>query len=178
MPDPWDEMNEDMARVEREARRDQEAAEAEAQQLHRASRTMTDVAWEAMQQGRTLQLRWAGGDFSGVPTAAVGDLIVIRTEEGAAAVNVPALGSIEAMSDKTEDGTAGDRTVESFGAWCRMVGGKPVRAHLLGGRTVEGTLSAVAADHLLIKTRHGSNAALARDQVVMVSVAGDPFLAL
>ena len=74
MPDVWDEMDGVAGRVEREARREQEAAEAEAQQLQLASRTLTDVAWAAMQQGRRVQLRWIGGEMAGVPIAAIGDL--------------------------------------------------------------------------------------------------------
>ena len=178
MPDVWDEMDGVAGRVEREARREQEAAEAEARQLQLASRTLTDVAWEAMQQGRRVQLRWLGGELTGVPLAAVGDLVVIRTDEGAAGINVAVLGSVETTGEKADRGSTGDRTVESFIAWCRMIEARPVRVAVIGGGIVDGVLLAVASDHLLIMNRHGDEVAVARTQVAAVSVAGDPFLAL
>ena len=177
MPDVWDEMDGVAGRVEREARREQEAAEAEAQQLQLASRTLTDVAWAAMQQGRRVQLRWIGGEMAGVPTAAVGDLIVIRTDDGSAGINVIVLNSIEATGERVETGAVGDRTVESFIAWCRMVGEQQVRVAVMGGRDVDGVLVAVASDHLLIRTRHGTDVAVMQSQVAAVSVAGDLFFA-
>jgi len=177
MPDLWDEMNGAAGRVEREARREQEAAEAEARQLQLASRTLTDVAWEAMQQGRRVQLRWIGGELAGVPTAAVGDLIVIRTDDGSAGINVIVLNSVEATGERVETGTTGDRTVESFIAWCRMAGEHQVRVAVMGGRVVDGVLVAVASDHLLIRTRHGNDVAVMQSQVAAVSVVGDLFIA-
>ena len=177
MPDVWDEMNGVAGSVEREARREQEVAEAEAQQLQLASRTLTDVAWEAMQQGRQVRLRWIGGEMAGVPVAAVGDLIVIRTEDGSAGVNAIVLNSIETTREGVETGTVGDRTVESFIAWCRMVGERQVRVAVMGGRVVDGVLTAVASDHLLIRTRHGTDVAVMQSQVAAVSIAGDLFVA-
>ena len=177
MPDVWDEIDGVTGRVEREARREQEAAEAEAQQLQLASRTLTDVAWAAMQQGRRVQLRWVGGEMAGVPIAAIGDLIVIRTDDGSAGINVIVLNSIEATGERIETGAVGDRTVESFIAWCRMVGEQQVRVAVVGGRVVDGVLVAVASDHLLVKTRHGNDVAVMQSQVAAVSVAGDLFLA-
>lgn len=178
MSDVWDEMDEAASQAEREARREQAAAEAEALELHLASRTLTVVAWEAMQQGRRVQLRWIGGELAGVPLAAIGDLVVIHTDEGAAGVNVGALNSVEVWGEKVEDGSAGDRTVESFVAWCRMIQGRPVHVAIRGGTTIDGVLVAVAPDHLLIRTRHGNDVGAARTQVVAVSVAGDAFLAI
>ena len=160
------------------ARREQEAAEAEAQQLHLASRSLTDVAWEAMQQGLRVHLRWIGGELAGLPIAAVGDLVVMRTDEGAAGINAEFLGSVETIGEEADRGSAGDRTVESFIAWCRMIEARPVRVAVIGGSIVDGTLAAVASDHLLLRTRHGNEIAVARTQVAAVSVAGDPFLAL
>jgi hypothetical protein len=171
-------MEEAAGRVERQARREQAAAEAEARQLHLASRTLTDVVWEAMQQGHRIRLTWPGGDLTGVPSAAVGDLVVVRTEVGAAGANVPVVSSVEVVERNVDRGSAGDRTVESFVAWCRMVEGRQVRIAMLGGREVEGTLVATATDHLLVRSRHDDQMALARSQVAAVSVAGDPFLPL
>jgi hypothetical protein len=114
--------------------------------------------------------------MAGVPIAAVGDLVVIRTDDGAAGINVAALSSVEITGESTGRGSVGDRTVESFIAWCRMIGDRPVRVAVTGGRIVEGVLVAVASDHLLIRARHGNDVAVTRIQAVAVSVAGDPFL--
>lgn len=178
MSDVWDEMDGVAGRVEREARREQAAIEAEARQLQLASRTLTDVAWEAMQQGRPVQLRWIGGELAGVPLAAVEDLIVMQTDDGAAGVNVAVLASVETTGERADRGSVGDRIVESFIAWCRMIDARPVKVAVVGGRFVEGVLVAVGTDHLLIRTRHGDDVAVARAQVAAVSVAGDPFLAI
>lgn len=177
MPDMWDEMDDTAGRIEREARREQTEMEADAYQLHLASRTMAEVAWAAMQQGDRIRLSWPGGAVVGVPSAAVGDLIVVSTESGAAGVNTAVVSAIEVADRGFGRGSAGDRTVESFVALCRMVEGRPIRAHMVGGRSVEGTLVATAKDHLLVGTSDG-NVALARNQVAAVSVAGELFLAL
>ena len=61
MPDVWDEMDEAASRAEREIRREQAAAEMEAHQLHLASRSLTYLVWEAMQQGDRVEnvvARW------------------------------------------------------------------------------------------------------------------------
>lgn len=178
MPDVWDDMEDAASQVEREARRGQAAAEAEAMELHLASRTLTVVVWEAMQQGRRVRIQWVGGELVGVPLAAVGDLVVIGTDAGAAGANMEAVSQVEITQEKSGDGSAGDRTVESFVAWCRMIQSRPVRVAVVGGRMVEGVLVAVAPDHLLIRSRHGTDIAVAQSQVAVVSVAGDPFLAV
>lgn len=171
----WDEMNGVGGRVEREARREQAAAEVEARQLQLSSRMIADVAWEAMQQGRRVHVRWVGGEMIGVPTAAVGDLIVVPTDVGAAGINVVALSSVEVIGASTDRGSVGDRTVESFVAWCRMLLGRAVRVAVNGGAMVEGDLAAVATDHLLVRTRHGSDVAVSQAQAAAVSVVGEPF---
>jgi len=178
VPDVWDEMNEKGSGAEREARREQAAAEADAHQLRLASRSLTDVAWEAMQHGDRVRLSWSGGEATGIPSAAANDLVVIPTDDGAKAVNTSVLSTIEVTERAVTRGSAGDRTVESFVAWSRMIEGRDVRIDLVGSRSVEGTLIAVATDHLLVRGRHGSEVALARSQVAAISVAGDPFLSL
>jgi hypothetical protein len=59
-----------------------------------------------------------------------------------------------------------------------MVEGRQVRIQMTGGREVEGTLAATAYDHLLVRSHHGDEVALARSHVAAISVAGDPFLSL
>lgn len=177
MPDVWDEMDETAGRIEREARREQAEMEADAHQLHLASRTMVEVAWASMQQGDRIRLWWVGGSVAGVPSAAVGDLIVVATESGAAGVNASVVSAIEVADRSFGRGSSGDRTVESFIALCRMVEGRPVRVHMVGGRSVEGTLVATAKDHLLLHASDG-DIALARSQIAAISVAGELFLAL
>lgn len=178
MPDVWDEMDEAASRAEREIRREQAAAEMDAHQLHLASRSLTYLVWEAMQQGDRVRMSWPGGSTEGVPAAAVGDLVVIQTSHRTEAVNVAAVSTVDLVERRVGPGSAGDRTVESFIAWCRMAEGRLVRIAVVGGQPVEGTLLANAADHLLVQTRHGDQVAVARSQTAAVSVAADPFLAL
>lgn len=173
MQDPFTDGGEGLDRVEREARREQAAGEAEAEKLRLASRSLADVAWEAMQQGHTIRVSWIGGDAQGVPQAATGDLVVFTTDEGMRAVNVDALLAVDVLERGVGPGSAGDRTVGSFVAWCRMAEGREVKVDLVGGRRVEGRLVATASDHLLVRTRHGGESALARGQVAAVSVVGD-----
>lgn len=71
-----------MGRVERQARRDQLEEEAGAEQLRLMSRSLTEVAWEAMQQGHRIRLTWSGGETQGVPSTAVDDLVVLPVEHG------------------------------------------------------------------------------------------------
>ncbi|GBE23244.1 hypothetical protein BMS3Bbin01_02628 [bacterium BMS3Bbin01] len=174
VPDVWDEMQEVGERAERDARREQTVAEAEARKLHLATRSVTDLVWEAMQQGHRVRFSWPGGEAVGVPSAAVGDLVVIQTERGARALNTAALSAVEVTEKKASRGSPGDRTVESFVAWIRMVEGRDARVDMRGGRWYEGTVLATASDHILLRGRHGDEIAVARSQIAAISVAGDP----
>lgn len=176
--DPWDEAEESMGPVEREARRDQIEGEAEARQLHLASRSLVDVAWEAMQQGHRIRITWTGGEVQGVPSAAVEDLVVIPASDGVHAVNVTAVSTIEVIERRAGDGSVGDRTLGSFLALCRLVEGSPVTCHLLGGRRLDGVLETTAKDHLYVRTSSGAETAAARSQVAALSVFGDFALSL
>lgn len=178
MPDPWDEADEAMGRVERQARRDQVEEEAEAERLRLMKRSLTDVVWEAMQQGHRIVLSWTGGEARGVPSAAVTDLVLVPTEQGTTAVHLETVSTIEVVERRATAGSPGDRTLGSFVAFCRMVEGGPVTCELVGGRKVEGTLLATATDHLYIRTAGGVEFAAARGQVAAISVAGDFYFSL
>lgn len=175
MPDPWDDAEEAMSRAERQARRDQVEEEVEAERLRLMKRSLTDVAWEAMQQGHRVRLMWAGGAVQGVPLAAFGDLVVLKLEEQVVAVNLGAVISVELVERRAGLGSTGDRTVESFVAFCRMVEGIHVTCHMAGGGRVAGTLVATATDHLYIRPSTGGEVAVVRSQVAALSVAGDFF---
>lgn len=162
-----------MGPVERQARRDQIEGEAEAHQLHLASRSLVELAWEAMQQGHRVRLTWVGGEVQGVPSAALEDLVIIRGEDRAQAVNLEVVSTIEGVERRVAGGSAGDRTVGSFVALCRLVEGSPVACHMLGGRRIDGVLVATAGDHLYIRTSSGAEVAAARSQVAALSVFGD-----
>ena len=165
-----------MGRVERQARRDQVEEEAEAERLRLMSRSLTEVAWEAMQQGHRIRLTWPGGELQGIPTAAVGDLVLLSFEQGVQAVNLDVVATIEVTERRAGRGSSGDRMLESFVAFCRMVEGGQVSCVMVGGRRVDGVLVATATDHLYIRTSTGSDTAAARTQVAAISVAGDfPF---
>lgn len=173
MPDPWDDAEEAMSRAERQARRDQVEEEAEAERLRLMRRSLTDVAWEAMQQGHRIRVAWPGETNQGIPAAAVGDLVILRFDQGVVAVNVGAVSSLEIVERRAGSGTTGERTVESFVAFCRMAEGTHVSCHVVGGGSVDGTLVATATDHLYIRPTTGGEVAVARSRVATVSVAGD-----
>jgi hypothetical protein len=176
VPDPWDDAEEAMSRAERQARRDQVEEEAEAERLRLMKRSLTDVAWEAMQQGHRIRLTWPGGADEGIPTAAFGDLVVLRLEQRVVAVNLDAVTAIEVVERGAGRGSTGDRTVESFVAFCRMVEGTHVSCHTVGNDRVDGTLVATATDHLYIRPSTGGEVAVVRSRVATISVAGDfPF---
>lgn len=172
-PDPWDEAEESMGPVERQARRDQIEGEVEAHQLHLASRSLIDVVWDAMQQGHRVRITWIGGETQGVPSAAIEDLVVLPAEDGIQAVNLEAISTVEVIERRVGEGSSGDRILGSFVALCRLVEGSPVTCHLLGGRRVDGHLVATAQDHLYVRTGSGAEVAAARTEVAALSVAGD-----
>jgi hypothetical protein len=178
MADPLDELRDEGSAVEREFRRDQAAAEAEAFQLQRATRSMVRMAWEAMQRGGRIRVAWLGGEVSGVPIAAVGDLIVVPTETHQVGINIGSVSLVSMLDGTGGEGSVGDQTVGSFVAWTRMLEGRPVRVSMVGGETIEATLIATAVDHLLVRTRSGDETAFATRAVAAVSVVGDPFLAI
>lgn len=162
-----------MGPVERQARRDKIEGEAEARQLHLATRSLAGVAWEAMQRGDRIRITWDGGDCLGVPTTALEDLVVMPADGGVNAVNLEAVTTIEMVERRVAEGSTGDRSLGSFVAFCRLVEGSPVACQLIGGRRVDGVLVATAQDHLYIRPSSGSGMAVARPQITALSVFGD-----
>lgn len=162
-----------MSRAERQARKDQVEEEAEAERLRLMKRSLTDVAWEAMQQGHRIRLSWPGGATQGIPATAVGDLVILRFDQGIVAVNLDAITSLEVVERRAGSGSTGERTVETFVAFCRMVEGTHVSCQMVGGGTVDGTLVATATDHLYISPASGGEVAVARSHVAAISAAGD-----
>jgi hypothetical protein len=173
VPDPWDDAEEAMSRAERQARRDQVEEEAEAERLRLMKRSLTDVAWEAMQQGHRIRLTWPVGATQEIPSAAVGDLVILRFDQGLVAINLDAISSLEVVERRAGSGSTGERTVESFVAFCRMAEGTHVSCQVVGGGTVDGTLVATAGDHLYIRPPTGGEVAVARSHVATISVADD-----
>jgi hypothetical protein len=178
LADQFDDLEDSGSSIEREFRRDQAVAEADAIQLQRATRTMVRLAWEAMQRGDRIRVAWLGGEVSGVPAAALGDLIVVPTETHQAGINIGSVSLVAVVEGDGGDGSVGDRTVGSFAAWTRMLEGRAVRLSVVGGETIEAILIATAADHLLVRTRSGSETAVATGAVAAMSVVGDAFLAI
>lgn len=177
-PDPWDEAEDAIGPVERQARRDQIEGETEARQLHLASRSLVDLAWEAMQQGDRVRFTWVGGEAQGVPSAAIEDLVVLPAEDGIRAINLAAISTVEVIERRVRQGSSGDRTLGSFVALCRLVEGSPVACHLVGGRQIDGHLVATAQDHIYIRSGSGSEVAAAKSEIAALSVAGDFALSL
>ena len=167
-----------MSRAERQARRDQVEEETEAERLRLMKRSLTDIAWEAMQQGHRIRLTWPGGSNQGIPAAAVGDLVILRFGSGMVAVNLDVIGSLEVVERRAGSGSTGERTVESFVAFCRMAEGTHVSCQVIGGANFDGTLVATAGDHLYIRPVTGGEAAVARSHVATISVASDVLFSL
>lgn len=173
---PWDDIGADLegigSEAEREARRERAGAEAEARELHLLSRGLVDVVREAMQAGDRVRLGWPGGETVGVPTAAVGDLVVFEASDAVRAVNLGAVATVEVVERHAAAGVVGDRTVGSFVAFTRLVAGREVTVSVVGGRSVTGTLVVTGSDHLLVRTRGGDDVAVARTGVAAVSLPG------
>jgi hypothetical protein len=177
-PDPWNEAEDSMGTVERQARRDQIEGEAEGHQLHLAKRSLIDVAWEAMQQGDRVRITWEGGECRGVPSAALEDLVVMPTDDGVLAIRIEAVTAVEVTDKRSGKGSTGDRALGSFVAFCRLVEGHRLACHVVGGGRIDGILITTAQDHLYIRTGSGSEVAVARLQLAAVSVTGDFALSL
>ena len=178
MPELWDEfdrLQQDSARTERGRRRDQEAAEAEAIQLHLASRTLQRVLWEAMNQGRSVVVSWPGGSAGGRVVSAIGDLAVVAGPDRQYAIQIPRVEAIEVESSSVAEGTSGDREVATFAAWLRMAEGQEVAVHTTSGATRGGVMVAVTPDHVLVRLRSGGDVAVALARVAAVSVVGEIF---
>jgi hypothetical protein len=131
-----------------------------------------------MQQGDRVRITWDGGECQGVPSAALEDLVVLPADDRVLAVWIEAVTTVEVTESRAANGTTGDRTLGSFVAFCRLIEGHRVACHLVGGGKVDGTLIATAQDHLYIRTRSGSEVAVARLQLAAVSAAGDFALSL
>jgi hypothetical protein len=145
--DPSDELR----RIEREARREQAAAEAEAVQLERSRRSLTDFVWSAMQEGRRIRVAWHGGELVGDPVHVAGNLVVVRSETSVTAFYLGCVSTVSIVSaGSRETVTVGGYGVGSFEAWCRMAEGVPSTVILAGLASVSGPILAVASDHLLV----------------------------
>lgn len=170
-----DEVEAELRRIERSARREQMAAEEEALQLHLASRVLADVCREAMHRGTSLKVAWPGGALAGRPRSAVRDLLVLALESGQAAVNLHGVSEVSEGEKRSEWATTGDTDPGSFVAWCRMVEGSPVTVYTVAGHQVSGVLRAVASDHLLVQAGSRSTV-VALAGAVAVRIEGDPLL--
>ena len=178
MPKLWDEfdrLEEDSAREERVRRREQEAAEAEAAQLHVASRSLQRVLWEAMNQGRQAVVTWNGGRAAGRVVSAIGDLAVLAGSDRQYAIQIPRVEAIEVEPTPSVESTSGDREVATFVAWLRMAEGRHLSVHTTSGSAMNAVLVAVAPDHILLRTRSRGEVAVALAATAAVSLVGELF---
>ncbi len=165
----WGDLEQAAFAAERAERAERAALETEGALMHLQLRTMTRVAWEAMQRGDAIRCGWLGGSVIGVPTAAIGDLIVVDGSGARTAVNVGTLAVVSIVEQRVTPGSPGDRDLGSFAAWlaaCDAEESRPrVVCRLLGGDTVEGNLVVVASDHVLIQEGGGTDSAVSRSHL-------------
>lgn len=165
--DPSDELRQ----IEREARREQATAEAEAVQLERSRRSLTDFVWSAMQGGRRIRVAWHRGEMVGDPVHVAGDLVVVRSESSVTAFQLGCRSTVSIVGAASREAvTAGGYGVGSFVAWCRMAEGVPSTVILAGLASVTGPILAVASDHLLV----GPDGAMAVALSGVVGVQTEP----
>lgn len=173
MPDLWDEAEDAMRSVERQARRDQLEGELEGYRHHLADRTIDGFVWEAMQRGDLIRMTWPGGSVRGSVVAAVDDLAIVTLESRTYAVRLPAVATVEVVESRADSGSTGDRSLGSFVALCRMVEGLPIAIDVIGGGRVDGVLLTTALDHLVLHTEAGAEIAVSLEQVAAVLVPRD-----
>lgn len=169
MPDLWDEAEEAMRSVERQARRDQLEGEREGYRHHLAGRTLDGFASDLMQRGDLIRIAWPGGSVRGLLKAAVADLAIVGLESRLYAVCLTAVATVEVVESRADSGSTGDRSLGSFVAFCRMVEGLSITVDLIGGEQVDGVLLATAPDHLVFQSGRGE-IAVALDKVAAALV--------
>lgn len=140
------------------ARREMEAGELDAADLAKRQRRLIDVAWQAVQSGTRLTIRVGEVEFTGLPVYARGDLVSLDTTYGTIEFQ---LGSVDAIREETtafEAGRPVPAEAESFAARLALlqIGREPVEVVTLNATwRGEGTLDAVAVDHIVLETSSG-----------------------
>ena len=139
-------------RMEARMRREFEAAESEAALLAARRRRLADIAWEATQAGKRIQIRVGSRKVAGMPTYARNDLMSLRTPNGILEVYLPNIDALLVMPGFSQ-GRSVAKDVETFAARMAML--QLTREHVEivcrgGDPRFDGTVDYVARDHVAV----------------------------
>lgn len=151
----------DYARAEEEfrsaTRAEAEASEREAAQLSMRTRSLADVAFDAMSRGDTLAVTAGGKTFTGRVGYAAGDLMTLETGTGRVDVNLAGGVAIRVMERARSGGRARPEGPGSFRG--RLLEHEGVRDVELWSTVlpdpIRGTVKVAARDHVVFRDREG-----------------------
>ena len=143
-------------RMEARVRREFEAAESEAAILAARRRRLADIAWEAAQSGRRIQIRVGSRKVAGTPTYARNDLLSMETSNGVLEVYLPNVDALLVTPGSTE-GRSVVKEVETFAARMAMLQLSREYVEIVcrgGDARFDGTIDYVARDHIALAAAH------------------------
>ncbi|HUG83596.1 MAG TPA: DUF2642 domain-containing protein, partial [Euzebya sp.] len=151
-----DEIERVAATMDAEVRAEQAAYEAMALQAEWRARTLADVARELVVRGDHIEVRAAGQSFSGTVVHAGADYAVLDTRRGPVDLVLTRGDHLRVTQRVREGGRAPGRGAKTLRARLteHEVSGQRLCLLTADGE-VEGTLDAVAVDHVLVATRRG-----------------------
>lgn len=138
-------------------RAEAEASEREAAQLSMRSRSLADVAFDAMSRGDTLAVTAGGKTFTGRVDYAAGDLMTLETSLGRIDVNLAGPVAIQVVERARSGGRARTAGPGSFrGRLLEHEGAREVEvwAAVLAG-PLRGKVRVAARDHVVFEDREG-----------------------
>lgn len=145
-------------RLDAMAREQLAQAEEQAADLAARSRTLVDVAWAAVQAGKTVTIKSGPAEHAGLAIYARGDLLSVRSRFGIIEVNLTAIDALVVSPDSSGQGRAVPREAESFAARLALVALDREVVELTmrqSGRRIEGSVATVARDHVVLQTGQG-----------------------
>ena len=151
----------DYARAEEEfraaARAEAEASEREAAQLAMRTRSLADVAFEAMSRGDTLAVAAGGKTFTGRVGYAAGDLMTLETGLGRIDVNLAGPVAIQVVERARSGGRARAEGPGGFrGRLLEHEGAREVEVWATGlAGPLRGKVKVAARDHVVFEDREG-----------------------
>lgn len=142
-------------RLDAVARQQMAEAEAQAAELAARSRTLGDVVWAAVQGGHAITVRSGTHEQQGLAAYARGDLVSLHSRFGTLEVNLAAIDALLISPEAVGPGKSVPREAESFAARLALIALQRERVELTTrgiGRRIEGSLTAVAIDHVVVET--------------------------
>ena len=143
--------------MDAEVRAEQADYEHMALQAERRARSLADVARELMVRGDVVEVRTGATALVGRIIHVGADLAVLRTVRGAVDLALPRAHRLRVVERARSGGTPPARGARTFRARLTEHEVSAVRLTILtaDGEEVDGTVEAVAQDHVLVATRHG-----------------------